>query len=179
MTEIRNPYLLNINQISDLTVNCSVLNKPNIDHNLRPLNLAHFRWRGKALHGCVENWKNTVTSNSNLELWVHTSCNLKHRMIYYNKNRATWHCGNAAEVHSDRPGTGYPDLRTNLELQNVYRSPDIVTEIKVRRLEWLGHIIRMDGARMAKKKRCSSQNPKVDVILEDRNWDSWMTLKMI
>jgi hypothetical protein len=42
-------------------------------------------------------------------------------------------------------------IRTNLELQNVYRSPDIVTEIQVRRLEWLGHIIRMDGARMAKK----------------------------
>jgi hypothetical protein len=42
-------------------------------------------------------------------------------------------------------------IRTNLELQNVYRSPDIVTEIKVRRLEWLGHIIRMDGARMAEK----------------------------
>jgi hypothetical protein len=37
------------------------------------------------------------------------------------------------------------------KLQNVYRSPDIVTEIKVRRLEWLGHIIRMDGAGMAKK----------------------------
>jgi hypothetical protein len=58
-------------------------------------------------------------------------------------------------------------IRTNLELQNVYRSPDMVTEIKVRRLEWLGHIIRMDEACMAKK--CSSQNPKVDVILEDRN----------
>jgi hypothetical protein len=42
-------------------------------------------------------------------------------------------------------------IRTNLELQNEYRSPDIVTEIKVRRLEWLGRIIRMCGARMAKK----------------------------
>jgi hypothetical protein len=57
-------------------------------------------------------------------------------------------------------------IRSNLELQNVYRSPDIVTEIKVRRLKWLGHIIRMDRARVAK--RVSSQNPKVDVILEDR-----------
>jgi hypothetical protein len=47
-------------------------------------------------------------------------------------------------------GQGVWRIRTNRELQNVYRSPDIVTEIKVRRLEWLGHI-RMDGARMAKK----------------------------
>jgi hypothetical protein len=32
----------------------------------------------------------------------------------------------------------------------VYKSPDIVTEIKIRRLEWLGHVIRMEGTRIPK-----------------------------
>jgi hypothetical protein len=34
-------------------------------------------------------------------------------------------------------------MRSNPEQQNSYKSPDIVTEIKIRRLEWLGHVIRM------------------------------------
>jgi hypothetical protein len=38
----------------------------------------------------------------------------------------------------------------NLEIQNVYKSPDIVTEIKVRRLEWLGHVVRMEDTRLPK-----------------------------
>jgi hypothetical protein len=29
-------------------------------------------------------------------------------------------------------------------------SPDIVTEIEVRRLEWLGHVVRMEGTRLSK-----------------------------
>jgi hypothetical protein len=79
----------------------------------------------------------------------------------------TWERKILRKIYGPKCEQGVWRIRTSLELQNVYRSPDIVTEIKVRRLEWLGHIIRMDGARMAK--RCSSQNPKVDVILEDRN----------
>lgn len=35
-------------------------------------------------------------------------------------------------------------IRSNLEVQNAYKSADIVTEIKVRRLEWLKHVIRME-----------------------------------
>jgi hypothetical protein len=48
-------------------------------------------------------------------------------------------------------------------LQNVYQSPDIVMEIKVRRLEWLGHIIRMDGACMAKKVFVSKHEDRCDI----------------
>jgi hypothetical protein len=39
----------------------------------------------------------------------------------------------------------------NEEIYNKFKSPNIVTVIKVRRLEWLGHVVRMDGARIVKK----------------------------
>jgi hypothetical protein len=40
---------------------------------------------------------------------------------------------------------------TNKELQDQYRSADIVTSIKVRRLEWSGHVVRIDDERMVKR----------------------------
>jgi hypothetical protein len=52
----------------------------------------------------------------------------------------------------------------------MYRSPDIVTEIKVRRLEWLGHIIRMDGARMAKKEFVSNPEGRRDIGRPKLRW---------
>jgi hypothetical protein len=61
-------------------------------------------------------------------------------------------------------------IRTDLELQNVYRSPDIVTEIKVRRLEWLGHTIRMDGARMAKQVFVSKPEGRRDIGRPELRW---------
>jgi hypothetical protein len=42
-------------------------------------------------------------------------------------------------------------IKTNLELMTKYKSQDIVTVIKIRRLEWLRHIIRMNEARAVKK----------------------------
>jgi hypothetical protein len=42
-------------------------------------------------------------------------------------------------------------IRTNKELQGQCRSADIVTSIKVRRLEWAGHVVRMDDERTAKR----------------------------
>jgi hypothetical protein len=32
----------------------------------------------------------------------------------------------------------------------MYKLPDIVTEIKVRRLEWLGHVVRMEDTLLPK-----------------------------
>jgi hypothetical protein len=34
--------------------------------------------------------------------------------------------------------------RWNNELYSLYKEPDIVEGIKIRRLEWAGHIIRME-----------------------------------
>jgi hypothetical protein len=43
------------------------------------------------------------------------------------------------------------ELKLNLELITKYKSQDIVTVIKIRRLEWLGHVIRMNETRSVKK----------------------------
>jgi hypothetical protein len=42
-------------------------------------------------------------------------------------------------------------IRTNDELQVVYRKPNIVITIKVRRLEWAGHIVRIPDDGTVKK----------------------------
>jgi hypothetical protein len=41
-------------------------------------------------------------------------------------------------------------IRSDLEIQNMYKSPDIVTEIEVRRLECLGHVVRMEDTGLPK-----------------------------
>jgi hypothetical protein len=42
-------------------------------------------------------------------------------------------------------------IRTNDEFQVLYRKPNIVTTITVRRLEWAGHVVRTSDDRTAKK----------------------------
>lgn len=39
----------------------------------------------------------------------------------------------------------------NQEIYNTFKSPHIVTVIKVRRQEWLGHVVGMDGRRTVNK----------------------------
>jgi hypothetical protein len=74
------------------------------------------------------------------------------------------------KVYGPKCEQGVWRIRTNLELQNVYRSPHIVTEIKVRRLEWLGHIIRMDGFRIAKKVFVSKPESRRDIRRPKLRW---------
>jgi len=42
-------------------------------------------------------------------------------------------------------------IKTNGELRTKYKSQDIVTVIKIRRLQWLGHVSRMNETRSVKK----------------------------
>jgi len=42
-------------------------------------------------------------------------------------------------------------IKTNAELITKYKSQDIVTVIKIQRLEWLGHVTRMNKTRSVKK----------------------------
>jgi len=46
---------------------------------------------------------------------------------------------------------GYWRPRWNNELYSLYNEPNIVKDIKIRRLEWAGHIIRMEEERIPKK----------------------------
>jgi hypothetical protein len=41
-------------------------------------------------------------------------------------------------------------IRTNQELRESYKTPDVVAVIERRRLEWLRHVIRVDETRGAK-----------------------------
>jgi hypothetical protein len=82
----------------------------------------------------------------------------------------TWERKILQKIYGPKCEQGVWRIRTNLELQNVYRSPDVVTEIKVRRLERLGHIIRMDGARMAKKVFVSKPEDRRDIGRRKLRW---------
>jgi hypothetical protein len=42
-------------------------------------------------------------------------------------------------------------MRSNRELQILYNRPDIVTEVKSRRIEWLGHILKIENSRAPQK----------------------------
>jgi hypothetical protein len=55
------------------------------------------------------------------------------------------------KVYGPKTDTNGWSIRTNKELQDQYRSADTVTSIKVRRLEWAGHFVRMDDERMVKR----------------------------
>jgi hypothetical protein len=39
----------------------------------------------------------------------------------------------------------------NHEIREKFRSPDIISVFKLRRLEWLGHVMRMNETRVARK----------------------------
>jgi hypothetical protein len=62
----------------------------------------------------------------------------------------TWERKILRKISGQKSEQGVWRIRSNLEIQNMYKSPDIVTEIKVRRLEWLGHVIRMEDTRLPK-----------------------------
>jgi hypothetical protein len=42
-------------------------------------------------------------------------------------------------------------IRYNKELCELYGEPDLVTCIKLKRLQWAGHVQRMEGTRISKK----------------------------
>jgi hypothetical protein len=42
-------------------------------------------------------------------------------------------------------------MRNNFELYNLYDKPDLVKYIKINRLKWAGHVIRVDNNRVTKR----------------------------
>jgi hypothetical protein len=57
-------------------------------------------------------------------------------------------------------------MRSNLELQNAYKSPDIVTASRIGRLDWLRHVVTLEDTGIA------------DVELEDPRWADTETLRI-
>jgi hypothetical protein len=63
----------------------------------------------------------------------------------------TWERKILRKIYGPTYENGYWRIKMNQEIYNKFKFPNIVNVIKVCRLEWLGHVVRMDGARMAKK----------------------------
>jgi hypothetical protein len=55
----------------------------------------------------------------------------------------TWERKILRKIYGLTYENGHWRIKINSELESKYKSQDIVSVIKVRRLEWLGHIIRM------------------------------------
>ena len=56
----------------------------------------------------------------------------------------TWERKILRKIYGPTKKNGQWRIKTNAELITKYKSQDIVTVIKIRRLEWLGHVIRMN-----------------------------------
>jgi hypothetical protein len=63
----------------------------------------------------------------------------------------TWECKMLRKVRGPVKDQNGWRIQTNDELQVICRKPDIVTMIKVRRLDWAGHLVRMSDGKSVKK----------------------------
>ena len=63
----------------------------------------------------------------------------------------TWDRKILRKIYGPTNENGQWRIKTNSELLDKYKSLDIVTVIKIQRLEWLGHAIRMNETRSIKK----------------------------
>jgi hypothetical protein len=77
------------------------------------------------------------------EAWIVT--NIMGKMLM------TWGRKILRNINGPTCENGHWRIKMNSELENKYKSQDIVSVIEVRRLEWLGHIITMNEARTVKK----------------------------
>jgi len=63
----------------------------------------------------------------------------------------TWERKILGKIYGPTKENGQWRNKTNEELMTKYKTPDIVSIIKFRRLEWLGHVVRMNETRSVKK----------------------------
>jgi len=63
----------------------------------------------------------------------------------------TWERKILTKIYGPTKENGQWRIKTNAELITKYKSQDIVTVIKIGRLEWLGNVIRMNETRSVKK----------------------------
>jgi hypothetical protein len=60
----------------------------------------------------------------------------------------TWERKILRKIYGPKCEQGVWRIRINLEIQNTCKTPDVVTEIEVRRLEWLGNVMIMEDTRL-------------------------------
>jgi hypothetical protein len=63
----------------------------------------------------------------------------------------TWERKILGKIYGPTKENGQWRNKTNEELMTKYKTPDIVSIIKFRRLEWLGHVVRRNETRSVKK----------------------------
>jgi hypothetical protein len=69
----------------------------------------------------------------------------------YERMVMTWERKILRKIHGPTKENGQWRIKTNAELITEYQSQNIVTVIKIARLEWLGHVVRMNETRSVKK----------------------------
>jgi hypothetical protein len=63
----------------------------------------------------------------------------------------TWKRRILRKIYGPTKENGQWRIKTNEELMTKYKAPDIAYVIKIRRLEWLGHIIRINVDQVCKE----------------------------
>ena len=62
----------------------------------------------------------------------------------------TWERKILRKIYRPTKENGQWRIKTNAELMIKYKAPDIVNVIKIRSLEWLGHVVRINETRSVK-----------------------------
>ena len=75
------------------------------------------------------------------------TCTLQNKI---EKILMTWERKMLKKMYGPTKENGQWRTRTNLELKTKSKSQDIVTVIMIRRLEWIGYVIRMNETRSVK-----------------------------
>ena len=63
----------------------------------------------------------------------------------------TWQRKILRKIYGQTKENGLWRIKTNEELMTKYKTPDIVSIMKIRRLEWLGQVVRMNETGSVKK----------------------------
>jgi hypothetical protein len=70
----------------------------------------------------------------------------------------------------------YGKIRTNQELRELYKDLDTVVYIKKKRLEWIGHVARMDQGRTVKYLRVNRREIEEAEDLDEDGWKMWIRI---
>jgi hypothetical protein len=66
----------------------------------------------------------------------------------------------------------------NEELHNLYSSPDIIRQVKSRRMRWVGHVARMGEERKFYKFLVGKPEGKRPLVRPRRRWENRITMDL-